>query len=69
MDNLKSNNEFYERINYLKRTIKSPKRIKLKIFFITIKTLTFDYHDISKLLFIISCILNFKNVSQKASIN
>jgi hypothetical protein len=48
MDNLKSNNEFYEWINELKRTIKSPKRIKLKTFFIIIKTITFDYHDISK---------------------
>jgi hypothetical protein len=62
MDNLKSKNEFYDWINYLKR-------IKLKIFFIKIKTITFDYHDILKLFFIISCILNFKNVSQKASIN
>lgn len=45
MGNLKSKNEFYEWINELKRTIKSTKRIKLKIFFIKIKTITFDYHD------------------------
>jgi hypothetical protein len=40
--------------NELKRTTKSAKRIKLKIFFITIKTITYDYHDIPKLLFSIS---------------